>query len=182
MWQSVAHAAAPHRSKPGEERRHLPGHQEHLTHHQGSSSTGHRSIGALPGRFPHLASKVDHCGPLARRAVCCALAIPAAPCVLPAPRADFCARLGIPAARCPACRAAGRIPMLPHQGGMTHRCPLAGVAIPACPCLRALAHSRPRMSVCHPTIHAARRARKADRRRARPHFHQRQEDGMMPPA
>ncbi len=190
MWRSVAHAAAPHRSKPGEERRHpLPGRQERFSHHQVLSSTARRSMdGALgmeAGHFPRPASRAGHCGPLALRVGWCALlAHRVAPCGLQVPRVASSVRRGVRAAPCQACRAGDLIPTLLRQGGMIRRCHLGRAAAPACHCPRAPARfhrCHPMMSACQQTIRAARlrSGLKGDRRRAQPRCQRRQEDGMM---
>lgn len=183
MWLSAAHAAAPHRSKPGEERHHLPIRQEAFSRRQDLSSMASWATG----------SHQDHCAPHRLRAVRCGLlGIRAGHCRLCAIQAGHRARRGTRAGHCHPLEAIHRvahnqatwasgptIPMQPRPAGTTRRCRQARAG-PACPCLRAAAHwrhSQPTMSACPQSISAARRRSALEANR----FHRlrRPEDGMM---
>lgn len=165
MWLSAAHAAAPHRSKPGEDRHHLPIRQEAFSRRQGLSSMASWATGNPPDlRAGHCARRhprVVHCGPLGIRAGHCRLcAIQAGHCTRRGTRAGHCRLLEAISrvARCLASQVGDPIPMQRHQAGTTRRCRQARPPGPACPCLRAAAHfhhPRPMTSACPQSISAA---------------------------
>jgi hypothetical protein len=191
MWLSAAHAAAPHRSKPGEERHHLPGHQELFSRRQDLSSTAHR-----PMRGPRAIRAAHYSRPAIRAGRCRPEAAQAASCARRAARAGHCALRGIRVGHCRLAEAirrvlrsrarqmGGRTLTLARQAGMSRRCRRGSFAAPACRRLRVparLRHPCPMRSACRRSISAARLrpGRGGDRRRAQPRRLRRPEAGRM---
>jgi hypothetical protein len=194
MWLSVAHAAARHKSNPGEERRrHLLVRREALSRRLDLSSTARLSIVALRG------IQVAHCSPLDTPAAHCHLLAlqvgsfarrgsPVGHCRQGAIKVGRCRQEGIRAGRCRLPVAIRRVVrllvgartrMLARQDGMSQRCRRDRAAVPVCRCRRVLARCHMRMTVCRQSISAARRRVLADHQpgqRRRPRL---LEDGKM---